>query len=233
MIQQIFTTLSRGVEASPPIALTAALVWGILSIILSPCHLASIPLIIGFIDNHPNMSTRRAFTISLLFAFGILISIALIGAITALAGRMLGDIGSYGNYFVALIFILVGLNLLGVFPIPFAAPAKLASKRKGTFAAFMLGLIFGIALGPCTFAYMAPIIAVTFKLASTNLPYGILLLLMYGLGHCSVIVMAGTSAQLVQQYMNWNEKSHATTLIKRICAILIIIAALYMIYKAP
>jgi len=161
MIQQIFTTLSRGVEASPPIALTAALVWGILSIILSPCHLASIPLIIGLIDNHPNMSTRRAFTISLLFAFGILISIALIGAITALAGRMLGDIGSYGNYFVALIFILVGLNLLGVFPIPFAAPAKLASKRKGTFAAFMLGLIFGIALGPCTFAYMAPIIAVT------------------------------------------------------------------------
>ena len=232
-MQQIFTTLSRAVEASAPVALTAALVWGILSIILSPCHLASIPLIVGFIDKHPNISTRRAFKISLLFASGILISIALIGAITALAGRMLGDIGPYGNYFVALIFILVGLHLFGVFPIPFAAPAKLASKRKGPFAAFMLGLIFGIALGPCTFAYMAPIIAVTFKLASTNLPYGILLLLMYGLGHCSVIVMAGTSAQLVQQYINWNETSHATTLIKRICAILIIIAALYMIYKAP
>ena len=120
---------------------------------------------------------------------------------------MMGDVGKYGNYFVAAIFFLVGLHLLDVFPLPFSGPSKIGMKSKGLLAAFLLGLIFGIALGPCTFAYMAPMLAITFKVASTNLFYGILLLLMYGIGHCSVIVIAGTSTELVEKYLNWNEKS--------------------------
>jgi len=65
-------------------------------------------------------------------------------------------------------------------------------KRKGLLAALILGLVFGVALGPCTFAYMAPMLGVTFKLAATNPFYGAALLLAYGIGHCSVIVAAGT-----------------------------------------
>ena len=80
-------------------------------------------------------------------------------------------------------------------------------KRKGLLAAFILGLVFGIALGPCTFAYMAPMLAVTFKLAATNFLYGAALLLAYGVGHCAVIVAAGTSTELVQRFLNWNEHS--------------------------
>jgi cytochrome c-type biogenesis protein len=83
----------------------AAFIWGLLSMILSPCHLASIPLIVGFIDDQGRISTRRAFTISTLFAVGILITIGAIGCVTAAAGRMIGDVGKFGNYFVALIFL--------------------------------------------------------------------------------------------------------------------------------
>jgi len=50
---------------------------------------------------------------------------------------------------------------------PFSGPGQVGMKRKGMLAAFILGLVFGIALGPCTFAYMAPMLAVTFKVAST------------------------------------------------------------------
>ena len=95
-------------------------------------------------------------------------TIAAIGAITAAAGRMMGDVGRWGNYFVALIFFVVGLHLLGVIPMPWSGPGQVNMKRKGLFAAFLLGLVFGIALGPCTFAYMAPMLAVTFKLAETG-----------------------------------------------------------------
>jgi cytochrome c-type biogenesis protein len=232
-MQELFTQLTHAVEGTWSIALTASFVWGILSIILSPCHLASIPLIVGFIDEQGRISTRRAFWISTLFAVGILVTIAAIGAITAAAGRMMGNVGKYGNYFVAVIFFLVGLHLLGVIPAPWSGPGQVGMKRKGILAAFILGLVFGIALGPCTFAYMAPMLAVTFKLASTNLIYGILLLLAYGLGHCSVIVLAGTCTELVQRYMNWNEKSRGAVILKKICGILVLFGGLYLIYIAP
>jgi cytochrome c-type biogenesis protein len=232
-MQELFTQLTCAVESTWFIAVAASFVWGILSILLSPCHLASIPLIVGFVDEQGRISTKRAFWISTLFAVGILITIGVIGAITAAAGHMMGDVGKYGNYFVALIFFVVGLHLLDIIPIPFSGPGQVSMKRKGMPAAFILGLVFGIALGPCTFAYMAPMLAVTFKLASNNLFYGILLLLAYGLGHCSVIVLAGTFTEVVQHYMNWNEKSKGALILKKICGVLIIFGGLYLLYVSP
>jgi cytochrome c-type biogenesis protein len=231
-MEQLFTTLTHAVEGTPAIALGAALVWGILSILLSPCHLASIPLIVGFIDEQGRISTRRAFLISTLFAVGILITIGAIGAITAAAGRMMGDVGRWGNYFVAAIFFVVGLHLVGVIPMPWSGPGQVGMKRKGMLAAFILGLVFGIALGPCTFAYMAPMLGVTFKLAATNIGYGILLLAVYGVGHCSVIVVAGTSTELVQRYLNWNEQSRGAVILKKVCGVLVLLAGVYLIYIA-
>ncbi len=232
-MEQLFTTLTKAVEAAPAIAISASFIWGILSILLSPCHLASIPLIVGFIDQQGRMSTKRAFFISTLFAVGILVTIGVIGAITAAAGRMLGDVGRYGNYFVALIFFLVGLYLLDILPMPWSGPGQIGMKRKGFLAALVLGLVFGIALGPCTFAYMAPMLGVTFKVASTSLLYGITLLLAYGIGHCSVIVLAGTSTGWVQRYLNWSEESKGAIVVKRVCAVLVILGGLYLIYAAP
>ena len=231
-MQELLTTLTRAVEGTPALALGAALVWGILSILLSPCHLASIPLIVGFIDEQGRISTRRAFAISTLFAVGILITIGAIGAITATAGRMMGDVGRWGNYFVAAVFFIVGLHLLDVIPMPWSGPGKVGMKRKGMLAAFLLGLVFGIALGPCTFAYMAPMLGVTFKLAATNIGYGILLLAVYGVGHCSVIVAAGTSTELVQRYLNWNEESKGAAILKKVCGGLVLLGGVYLIYVA-
>jgi cytochrome c-type biogenesis protein len=232
MIEHIFTSLTHAVEGSAAIAVAASFVWGILSILLSPCHLASIPLIVGFIDEQGRISTRRAFWISTLFAVGILITIVAIGAITAAAGRMMGDVGRYGNYFVALIFFIVGLHLLDVIPNPFSGPGQIGMKRKGMLAAFILGLVFGIALGPCTFAFMAPMLGVAFKVSQTNLLYGASLLAVYGLGHCSVIVFAGTFTEVVQRYMNWNERSSGAVILRRICGALVILGGLYLIYTA-
>ena len=232
MLAQLFTSLTHAVEGTPAIAMTAALVWGVLSILLSPCHLASIPLIVGFIDQQGRISTRRAFTISVLFAVGILITIGVIGAITAAAGQMLGDVGPWGNYVVATIFFVVGLYLLDAIRLPMPGAAQPGMRRKGMLAAFVLGLVFGIALGPCTFAFMAPMLGVTFKLAATNLPYGILLLLLYGVGHCSVIVLAGTFTELVQHYLNWTEKSKGAVILKKACGVLVLLGGLYLIYAA-
>lgn len=233
MLETLLSNLAHAVTGTPSIALLGAAGWGVLSILLSPCHLASIPLIVGFIDGQGKISVRRAFFISSLFAAGILISIALIGLLTAFAGRMLGDLGPWANWLVAAVFLLFGLHLLGLFPLPWSGPAAIGMKRKGLFAALLLGLIFGIALGPCSFAFMGPVIGVAFAEASSNLSYATSLLLAYGMGHCAVIVFAGTFTEKVQHYLNWNENSRGTLWLKRVCGLLVIAGGFWLIYSAP
>ena len=230
MLVDLFTSLTAALTQSPEIAIGAAFAWGILSVILSPCHIACIPLIVGFIDGQGNISTGRAFVLSLLFGLGILITIGLIGLITALAGRMMGDIGGYGNYFVAIVFFAVGLNLLGVLPLPFMeGGANPNYKRKGILAAFILGLIFGVALGPCTFAYMATMLGVVFSMASTQLALAISLLAAFAIGHCAVLVFAGTFTEVVQHYLHWTENSKGAVILKKICGVLVILGGVYLI----
>jgi len=229
-VQELFVTLTRAVEGTAAVALGAAFVWGVLSILLSPCHLASIPLIVGFIDKQERTSPRHAFWLSTLFASGILITIALIGVITASLGRMMGDIGVWGNYVVAAVLLLVGLHLLGVIPLSFQGATPQAVQRKGLLAALVLGLVFGIALGPCTFAYMAPMLGIVFTVSATQFLFAVLLLLFYGIGHCSVIVFAGTFTEVIQRYLNWNKDSRGMTMVKKICGVLVILGGIYLIW---
>ena len=230
MIESIFTWLSNALYTSTFLALTASFLWGILSILLSPCHLTSIPLIVGFIDEQGRISTKRAFFISLLFSVGILITIGIIGVITGLMGRMLGDIGNIGNYIIAVIFFVIGLHLLELIPLPFVGNAHQPKfKKKGPFAAFVIGLLFGIALGPCTFAYMAPMLGVVFSVSSTNIIYGASLILAYALGHCIIIVMAGTFAGIVQKYLHWNERTRGAVIVKKVCGVLVILGGIYLL----
>jgi cytochrome c-type biogenesis protein len=231
-VNELFAQLTRAMNGAPLIALGAAFVWGILSILLSPCHLASIPLIVGFIDEQGRISAKRAFWISLLFAAGILITVAVIGGLTAAAGRIMGDLGPYANYFIALIFFMIGLHLLGVLPMPGSGPGQIKMKQRGTPAAFILGLLFGIALGPCTFAFMAPLLGIVFKTGAGHPVYAGSLLLLYGIGHCAVIVLAGTFTEVVQRYLNWNDQSKGALILKKVCGLLVLLGGLYLIYTA-
>jgi len=228
---KLFSALSQAIEGAPLIAIGASFIWGILSIILSPCHLASIPLIIGYLSNQKDLSTKKAFHLSIIFSIGILASIAIIGGITAAAGRILGDVGIIGNYIVALVFLIFGLNLLGILPLNFPGPGTLKSQRKGYFSVLSLGLVFGLALGPCTFAFMAPMLGIVFSLTAKNLPYGLILLSAFALGHCAVIIAAGTSTRLVQQITKWDEQSKGITIIRKICGILVLLGGFYLIYS--
>ncbi len=226
----IFETLTTAVEGAPHVALAAALAWGVMSIVLSPCHLASIPLIVGFIQGRNESAPGRAALLAALFATGILITIAAVGALTASAGRLMGDVGTYGNLVVALVFILVGMALLDIVPLGWTAPQPTGMKKRGAWAALVLGLVFGIALGPCTFAFMAPMLAVTFKVAGSTPWYGAALLAAYGVGHCLVIAVAGSSAAWTQRVLDWNADSAAGKWVKRVCGGLVVLGGIYLLY---
>lgn len=229
MIEEIFTALSNALYENYWISLLASFGWGVLSILLSPCHLSSIPLVVGFISSQGKITLRRTFYISLIFSVGILITIAAIGIITASLGRLMGDVGSTGNYLVAGIFFLVGLYLLDIIKFDWNNSALRQTKSKGLLAALILGLLFGIALGPCTFAYMAPVLGIVFQTAQTDFTSAAFLLLAFGIGHCTVIVGAGTLTKKVQQYLNWSEESKTIFWVKRICGVLVVLGGIYLI----
>lgn len=230
MLNDIFTWLNTLISGNFYIALFGAFLWGVLSILLSPCHLSSIPLIIGYINKQGVQSPKTAFYNSSIFAIGILVTIAAIGVITSVLGGLIGDIGTAGNYLVAIVFFAAGLYLLDVIRLDFGSGGIRKVSSKGYTMAFVLGLLFGFGLGPCTFAFMAPVLGVAFQFASTGLFSAILLIFAFSIGHCSVLVGAGTISAKVQAYLNWTENSMIAIIIRKICGIIVILGGAYFIY---
>jgi cytochrome c-type biogenesis protein len=96
--------------------------------------------------------------------------------------------------------------------------------------ALVLGLVMGLALGPCTFAYLAPVLAVVFDMSASRLGLGIAMLLAFAVGHSVVIVLVGAFAGALRKVLSWNEHSRAALAIRRVCGVLLIAGAGYMIY---
>ena len=229
-MESLFTTLTEALYGSFALALVGSFAWGVVSILLSPCHLSSIPLIIGFLTAKSEKRVSRGVLLSFVFAVGILLTIAIIGLVTAALGRIMGDVGMYGKYAVAFVFFVVGLYLMDIIRLPESGVNLRPIQTHSVFwSAFVLGLIFGIALGPCTFAFLAPVLGVVFQMSSTNVIAAGALLLAFGLGHCSVIVAAGGLASRVQAYLDWTNRSHTVLWIKRTAGLLVIAGGVYAI----
>lgn len=228
----MLASLTNALYSVSSIALAAAFAWGVLSMVLSPCHLSSIPLVVGFVSQQSGQSQKKALHISFLFAIGILVSIAAIGAITAALGRIMGDIGSEINYIVAAVFLYVGLYFLGAVEWPWEGKKFTAIAGSGSLAALGIGLLFGLSLGPCTFAYMAPMLGVVFGVSSAEPVFAMALLSAFALGHCSVILLAGVLTERIQSYLSWSARTKAAGLVRKVAGVLVIIGALYLVYLA-
>ncbi len=230
MISETFSVLSQALGDAFGVALLAALAWGVLSILLSPCHLSSIPLIIGYISTQGTVTARRSFNLSAVFALGVLVTIAFIGIITASLGRLMGDVGAAGNLLVAGIFVIIGLYLMDLLRLNWSGVRMQQTRLRGAAGALTLGLLFGIGLGPCTFAYMAPVLGTVFHLSQTSVVKANSLLLAFGLGHVGVIVGAGSLGNWVQRYLNWTGSSKAMVRVKRVCGGLVLLGGVYLIF---
>ena len=213
-------------------AALAALAWGLCSVIFSPCHLASIPLIVAYVNEQDPESPWQAAWLSTLFAIGILITIAVSGALTVVAGHALGEAGSKGTFLVSAIFLLIGLDLLDVISIPWFGTRKENVRSKGAAGALLLGLLFGVAAGPCTFAFLAPIMAATFLASTSNIPQGIVMLTCFGIGHCVVLALTGVFAERAKYFANWNHETQTAKRVKAGLGILLILTGLYLLYSA-
>lgn len=217
-------------NASVPLAAFASFVWGVMSIVISPCHLSTIPLIIGFLQSKNVKSYKMALFLSTMFSIGILLSLILVGSVTFALGRLVGDVGMMGDILIIAIFLVFGLYFLDVLKLDWSIFKVKPSKSGGIIDAMTLGFIFGIGLGPCTFAFMAPILGVVFTMSSGDIYIPIIYFASFAFGHCLVIALAGMMGEIVSKYLSWNESSGTINKVKKICGVLMIIAAIYMAY---
>jgi cytochrome c-type biogenesis protein len=232
MIARIFSFFTHILDLGPLFALCAALGWGVLSILLSPCHLTSIPLVIGYLTGQKGLSSKKVAGTVLVFSFGILFTVGVIGLVTYSMGRLVGDLGSWGNYLVGAIFIFIGLYLIGVLKMPAVGVNVGSGPGKGYLGALVLGLLCGFALGPCTFAYLAPILGVVFRKAASSPGFAGLLLASYAVGHTAVILLAGLLYGRIERCLNWAADERRGGLVKKLCGFLILAGGLYLLSQA-
>jgi cytochrome c-type biogenesis protein len=229
VIERVLTLLSEGLGGSLPVGLAAAAAWGVASVLLSPCHLAAIPLVVAFAAGGPQRSTRRAFGVSLIVALGVLVAVAVIGLVTFWLGRLIGDLGGTGNLLAGVVLVLGGLYLAGVFRfVP--EPAIVPEGRRGVAAAFSAGALFGLGLGPCTFAFLAPVIGVVLARSGEDPVGAAALLAAFAVGHAGVLVAAGTAGERVQGLLEWGLRSKVRPWVRRVAGIAVALAGVYAIF---
>jgi cytochrome c-type biogenesis protein len=212
------------------LAALGCFLWGVVSVLFSPCHLASIPLIVGYVAGQDKLvEGRQAALYAGLFTFGLFLTIAAIGVICALLGRMLGDVGPYWTIVVGLILLWVAMDMLGVAKCSMGGNLMGRFKLHGMFGAFVLGLAYGILSGSCTFGFIAPILAII--TVQEKIMTGILLIVLFGLGHCIPIVIAGSSTALVRRLMANASWQRGGTAFRRLAGILIGLMGIYFIAR--
>ncbi|HEX7319125.1 MAG TPA: cytochrome c biogenesis protein CcdA [bacterium] len=217
----------RVINTNPWLAFLLVFVGGLMTA-SNPCVLAMIPLMIGFVGGTRELTgVKKALVFSFFFVIGLSVSFSILGIIAATTGRLLGDVGSFWRYVVAAVCFLMGIYLLEIFKIPLPAVTPKNFKAGGLVGALLMGMLFGIVSTPCA----VPILAVILVLiaAKGSVVYGLGLLFTYGLGHCTLIVVAGTSVGLAKNLLESRHLQKANFYLRKAAAVLIIFVGIYFL----
>ena len=196
----LFITVNQWMTQGTWLAGVGCLLWGMISVLLSPCHLASIPLVVAYVGGQDEqVEGRQAVSYAILFSVGLFITIAVVGIVCSLLGRMLGDVGVYWPILIGVILLWVASDMLGVAQC--GMPSRLMARMqvKGALGALILGLAYGVLSGSCTFGFIAPILAII--TVQEQVATGIMLIILFGIGHCIPIAIAGSSTATVKRLL--------------------------------
>jgi cytochrome c-type biogenesis protein len=225
-MDHLFLTINAWMSQGLLLGGLGCFLWGMVSVLFSPCHLASIPLIVSYVAGQNQIiAGRKAALYAVVFTMGLFITIATIGFICAVLGRMLGDVGPYMSIVVGLVLVWVSLDILGIAQCSLSNGLLSKIQVKGVGGAFVLGLAYGILSGSCTFGFIAPILAII--TIQQKILTGIVFILLFGLGHCIPIALAGSSTALVKQFLDNSAWQRGSTFFRKLAGVCIGILGVY------
>ncbi len=196
LLSQLSELLVNSTYLAPFIAFLAGVVTS-----FTPCSLSSVPLIVGYVGSTGNMSgshnTQRAFLYSLIFALGSALTFTIFGIVASLAGELIGTAAKWWYIALGTLMMLMVLQMLGIYQFIPSTNLLSKSKKKGMFGAFLAGILGGLFASPCSTPVLIVLIAIV--AGKGSLAFGVMLFLLYSLGHGILAVIAGTSVGFVQK----------------------------------
>jgi cytochrome c-type biogenesis protein len=228
-MEALFGDLATLVRTQHVVAVSAVFFGGLLSA-ASPCVLAAIPLIIGYVGGYSEGNTRRAALYSLVFILGLSITFTLLGAAASILGQLLAFLGDWLSIGFGIVAILMGLHLTGLIAVPLPFEKTRQVKSKGLLGALLLGLLTGAISSPCA----TPVLAVILAYVSTegDVSYGSMLLFIYALGHCALIFAAGLSIGIAERLINSRGLMRVADVVKKTSGLILIGVGAYLVLNS-
>ena len=221
-------TLGQVMQTRPVLAYGASYLGGVIAT-ASPCILASIPLVIGFVGGYAGGNKKQAFFYSLTFVVGLAVVMSVLGAVASLMGTMFGEVGNFWRFVVAGILMVMGLQLSGMINLKLGGNAqRFLPKRTGLIGALILGALFGLVLSPCA----SPVLAVILTLAAVKgeVAYGSTLLFAYALGQGTLIILAGTFTGVIESFLQ-SKGAKFGTIMRKVAGFLIFFVGAYIFFQ--
>lgn len=226
ILNNLNVILNQNILLGMLIALLAGLVSS-----FSPCTLSTLPLIIGYVGTECNdCSNKKRWLYSIFFSIGIVITFTIIGVFSVILGDKLKLFGNIWYYILAIILIYVTLQLFGVISHTEKNHCHKPVLKRSFLGAFFLGILGGIFDSPCSTPALAVIL--TYTSSQGNILLGAILMIIYSLGHCILIVIAGVSLEAVNKLAISKRYMKIGRILKIIFGLVTLVMALYLLYVA-
>ena len=223
-MEAIFNNIQHIIQNQHGLAFIAVFVGGLISA-ASPCVLAAIPLVIGYVGGYSEGNKKKAALFSLVFVLGLSITFTLLGAAASFMGQFFGFMGRWLYIGLAAIAVLMGLQLMGIISIPLPFQKTRQVRTKGLVGAFLLGMLTGTVSSPCA----TPVLAVILAYVSTqrDMMYGGSLLFVYAIGHCALIFIAGLSVGITESIISSRGAKNFSLYAKKLSGALLVMIGVY------
>jgi cytochrome c-type biogenesis protein len=223
-MESFFSNIQHIIQNQHGVAFIAVFLGGLISA-ASPCVLAAIPLVIGYVGGYSEGNKKKTVLFSLVFVLGLSITFTLLGAAASVMGQFLGFMGRWLYMGLAVIAVLMGLQLIGIALIPLPFQKTRTLKTKGLLGAFLLGMLTGTVSSPCA----TPVLAVILAYVSTqgDMMYGGSLLFTYAVAHCALIFVAGLSIGFTESIIGSRGIRSFSLYAKKFSGALLIMAGAY------
>lgn len=227
MIDQLLNSLSGLITDNAWLAPVLTLAAGVLTSV-TPCALSNVPLVIGYVGGSGSNDTRKAFKLSLTFAGGMAITFTALGTAASLLGRLMGTSSKWWYLALGVLMVMMALQTWEVFQFIPSTYLTAKNTKKGYIGALIAGILGGIFSSPCATPVLVVLLGIVAR--SGNIAWGVLLLLLYSIGHSVLVIVAGTSIGFVRKITKSQKYGRFSSALKIIMGTAILAIALYMFY---